>query len=211
MAGVAQVGVDGRLVGPRSVADHHLDALAHLWPCCQAQPRCGARRQGPAGVAVDDHGIAVPFAHRFRTQPHARSTPLPVRAALAQAGLGSSGVPRFCNRPASKSFRSRSSIAFASGGEPTRSPQLVEPRGDSDTPTHDAHSQDGRGDVERIGLEAASELGPTRHRRELGIQQSRENSHFVIRGVGHSRRSRRGDSRGLGLHPHGWCRRQPAH
>ena len=28
MAGVAQVGVDGRLVGPRSVADHHLDALA---------------------------------------------------------------------------------------------------------------------------------------------------------------------------------------
>ena len=30
MAGVAQVGVDGRLVGPRSVADHHLDAACTI-------------------------------------------------------------------------------------------------------------------------------------------------------------------------------------
>ena len=48
MAGVAEVGVDGRLVGARSVADHHLDLLAPAMSLLHqktltAQRSCGAR------------------------------------------------------------------------------------------------------------------------------------------------------------------------
>ena len=93
VAGVAQVGVDGGLVGLGAVADDDFDSLAPSVALLHQKRRQRSRtavldhRQGAAGVAVDDHGhIAVPFAHRgLIDQQH--------RAPAAAAMLGHTARP----------------------------------------------------------------------------------------------------------------------
>ena len=88
VAGVAQVGVDRGLVGPRAVCDHDLDAPAPAAALRDEEPRerrrAAVRHHGQrlAGVGVDDHGdVAVTAPHRgLIDQQH------PARSASAVLG-----------------------------------------------------------------------------------------------------------------------------